>query len=41
MIAAGHNMIGISVGPASGKLVAELMDNSRPHIDPNPYRLNR
>jgi D-amino-acid dehydrogenase len=41
MISAGHNMIGISVGPASGKLVAEIMDHTRPHIDPYPYRLNR
>ncbi len=41
MIAAGHNMIGISVGPASGKLVAEILDHSRPHIDPYPYRLSR
>jgi len=41
MIAAGHNMIGISVAPASGKLVAEIMDQVRPHIDPYPYRLNR
>jgi len=41
VIAAGHNMIGVSVAPASGKLVAEILDHSRPHIDPNPYRLNR
>lgn len=41
MIAAGHNMIGISVGPASGKLVAELLDRTQPHIDPHPYRLSR
>ena len=41
MIAAGHNMIGISVAPASGKLVAEIMDHARPHIDLRPYQLNR
>ncbi len=41
MIAAGHNMIGMSVAPASGKLVAEIIDHNRPHINPNPYRLGR
>jgi D-amino-acid dehydrogenase len=41
MVNTGHNMIGISVGPASGKLVAEVMDQARPHINPHPYRLKR
>lgn len=41
MIAAGHNMIGLSVAPGSGKLVAEMIDNSSPHINPNAYRLDR
>ncbi len=41
MINAGHNMIGISVAPASGKLVAEIMENTRPHVDPYPYRFSR
>ena len=41
MIAAGHNMIGISVAPASGKLVAEIMDHTQPHLDPSPYRIGR
>jgi len=41
MIAAGHNMIGMSVAPATGKLVADMLDDARPHIDPHPYRLGR
>jgi D-amino-acid dehydrogenase len=41
MIAAGHNMIGMSVAPATGKLVADMLDDTRPHIDPHPYRLGR
>jgi D-amino-acid dehydrogenase len=41
MIAAGHNMIGLSTAPGTGKLVAELMDASVPHIDPHPYRIAR
>jgi D-amino-acid dehydrogenase len=40
-IAAGHNMLGLSMAPATGKLVAELIGGSPPHIDPTPYRINR
>src|SRR5262249_19719840 len=38
LIAAGHNMLGLSMAPATGKLVAELLDGRAPHIDPAPYR---
>ncbi len=41
MVAAGHNMIGLSAAPSTGKLVAEIMDQATPHIDPHPYRLAR
>jgi D-amino-acid dehydrogenase len=41
MIAAGHNMLGLSMAPATGKLVAELADGAKPHIDPAPYRASR
>jgi D-amino-acid dehydrogenase len=41
MIAAGHNMIGLSAAPGTGKLVAEIMDEAQPHIDPWPYRIAR
>ncbi len=40
-IAAGHNMLGLSMGPATGKLIAELVTGQPPHIDPDPYRLRR
>ena len=40
-IAAGHNMVGLSMGPGTGKLVAELLNNDRPHVDPHPYRAGR
>jgi D-amino-acid dehydrogenase len=40
-IAAGHNMLGVSMAPATGKLVAELLGGQRPHIDPAPYRMGR
>ena len=41
IIAAGHNMLGLSMAPATGKLVAELVGGSSPHIDPRPYRASR
>jgi D-amino-acid dehydrogenase len=41
MIASGHNMLGLSMAPATGKLVAEVADGAKPHIDPAPYRVGR
>ena len=41
LIAAGHNMLGMSMAPATGKLVAELLSNHVPHVDPTPYALRR
>ena len=41
LIAAGHNMLGLSMAPATGKLVAELLAGGPTHIDPAPYRLER
>jgi D-amino-acid dehydrogenase len=40
-IAAGHNMLGLSMAPATGKLVAELLGGRTPHIDPAPYAVKR
>jgi D-amino-acid dehydrogenase len=40
-IAAGHNMLGLSMAPATGKLVAELLGGETPHIDPAPYAVGR
>ncbi|MBO0699190.1 MAG: FAD-dependent oxidoreductase [Zavarzinella sp.] len=41
MIAAGHNMLGLSMAPATGRLVAELLDGRPPHVDPRPYAAER
>lgn len=41
MIAAGHNMLGLSMAPATGKLVAEILSEKAPHLDPAPYSLKR
>jgi D-amino-acid dehydrogenase len=40
-IAAGHNMLGLSMAPATGKLVAELVCGQPPHLPPAPYALSR
>ena len=41
IIAAGHNMLGLSMATATGKLVAELAGGIPPHVDPSPYRVGR
>lgn len=40
-IAAGHNMLGLSMAPATGKLMAEMICGQTPHLDPHPYRVSR
>jgi len=40
-LAVGHNMIGLSLAPSTGRLIAEIMSGSEPHIDPRPYRPDR
>jgi D-amino-acid dehydrogenase len=40
-VAAGHGMMGVSMAPATGRLVAELVTGAAPHVDPAPYRLER
>ncbi len=40
-MAAGHGNIGISTATATGKLLSELITGQVPHIDPEPYRLDR
>ncbi|MBI3407058.1 MAG: FAD-dependent oxidoreductase [Planctomycetes bacterium] len=40
-IAAGHNMLGLSMAPATGKLMAEMIGSQAPHLDPYPYRGSR
>lgn len=40
-IAAGHSMLGISMGTGTGKLVAELVTGEQPHVDASLYRVAR
>ena len=41
ILAAGHNMLGLSMAPSTGKLVAELIEGKQPHVDPRPYSPER
>jgi len=41
LIAAGHNMLGVSMAPATGQLVAELLSGAAPHLDASRYALAR
>ncbi|MCI0380319.1 MAG: FAD-dependent oxidoreductase [Gemmataceae bacterium] len=41
VIAAGHNMLGLSMAPATGKLVAQMLSGAPTHLDPTPYRATR
>lgn len=40
-MAAGHNMLGLSMATGTGRLVSELLAGSTPHLDPAPYQLAR
>jgi D-amino-acid dehydrogenase len=40
-VAAGHGMLGVSMAPATGKLVAELVSGLEPHLDPAPFSVDR
>ena len=40
-IAAGHAMMGWSLGPATGKLVAEIISDKKPSLDLQPFHPDR
>jgi D-amino-acid dehydrogenase len=40
-LATGHNMLGLSMAPATGKLMTEMLNGQTPHIDPAPYSPER
>jgi D-amino-acid dehydrogenase len=41
LVAAGHGMLGLSMATGTGKLVAELLTGTQPHLDPVHYNLKR
>ena len=40
-IAAGHNMLGISLATGTGRLLRELMLDEQPHVDPAHFAISR
>lgn len=40
-IAAGHNMLGLSMATGTGRLIRELILQETPHIDPTHYSVSR
>lgn len=40
-LAFGHNMLGMSMGPATGKMLAEMIQGKPTHVDNQLYKLNR
>jgi D-amino-acid dehydrogenase len=41
IVATGHAMVGLSLGPATGKLVAEMVDEKNTSIDIDMYQPER
>lgn len=37
----GHHHLGFTLGPISGRLIAEMMTGETPVVDPTPYRVDR
>jgi D-amino-acid dehydrogenase len=37
----GHHHLGLTLGPATGRLLAEMMTGEAPFTDPAPYRADR
>jgi D-amino-acid dehydrogenase len=40
-IDSGHHHLGFTLGPVSGRLLAEMMTGEAPFADPRPYRVDR
>ena len=40
-LAFGHHHLGFTLGPVTGRLIAEMMTGEQPFTDPTPYRVDR
>lgn len=40
-LATGHAMLGLSLGPGTGQVIAELLNGKQPSFDLNPFHLER
>jgi D-amino-acid dehydrogenase len=40
-LAFGHSHLGFTLGPPTGRLIAEMMSGEKPFVDPGPFRADR
>ena len=40
-IATGHAMIGLSLGPATGKIINDVLNGAKPEMSINPFAVDR
>ena len=40
-VASGHGMLGVTMGPITGRLIADLIGGHPPSLDPAPFRVDR
>ena len=40
-LATGHSMLGVSLAPATGRLISELVLGTEPHLSPRAYHIDR
>jgi D-amino-acid dehydrogenase len=40
-LAIGHGHLGLTLGPVTGRLIAEMMTGATPFCDPAPYSVER
>lgn len=40
-VASGHNMLGLTLAPVTGKLISEMLGDRKPHLDMAAYSLSR
>ena len=40
-VASGHGMLGVTMGPITGQIIADLIGGKTPSFDPAPFRVNR
>ncbi len=41
MLAFGHSHLGFTLGPPTGRLVADMIEGKKPFVDPSPFRAER
>lgn len=40
-VATGHSMLGVSMAPTTGRMIADLVGSRTPHLDPKPFDPSR